>query len=90
MEHSLAKGELQDVEKYRIRDKRPVRPSSAPKRKLRRPFTLAEDQMLYDYLQPLEQTGRFAQGVKGVKIYEDIAEKVSEWRALSTTKRHLT
>lgn len=76
MEQSVINGKLENLEDHKIghRAPRPVGATSIPRRTHRLYFTLEEDQMLWDYMQPYEKAR--VSCVSGVRIYQVIAEKV--------------
>lgn len=75
MERSIRNGRLEDLEAHRAgKTTRPVGAYGIPSRSHRIPFTLEDDQLLWDYMQPLEEAGR---NVSGNVFYQQLAEKVN-------------
>ncbi|EAW06482.1 putative transcription factor Rap1 [Aspergillus clavatus NRRL 1] len=75
VEDSIRNGRLADLEAYRAGPSapRPVGATHIPNRAHKVPYTISDDQMLFDWLQPLEKNPRAA--VSGNVIYKEIAEK---------------
>lgn len=75
MELSVRRGRLEDPEKHRAgpSDHRPMGASNIPKKGTRNDFTLEEDQLLWDYLEPYEEAGA---PTSGNKVFQELAQKV--------------
>ncbi|RDW81163.1 putative transcription factor Rap1 [Aspergillus mulundensis] len=80
IEKSIQKGELEDLETHRAGPStaRPVGATNIPARSHRLQYTIEDDQLLYDYLQPYENDP-FA-SVRGNKIYQLFAEQIQHPR----------
>ncbi|KAL2012190.1 hypothetical protein VTN00DRAFT_4908 [Thermoascus crustaceus] len=76
VEKSIENGRLENLELYRAGRSsgttRPVGASGVPTRRTKVPYTLEDDQILWDWLQPYEKQGA---AVMGNKIYEMLEEK---------------
>ncbi|KAL2002814.1 hypothetical protein VTN02DRAFT_5857 [Thermoascus thermophilus] len=76
VEESIKNGRLENLELYRAGRSagttRPVGASGVPTRRSKVPYTLEDDQILWDWLQPYEKQGA---AVMGNKIYEMLEEK---------------
>ena len=74
MEKSIRKGRLEKLEDHiagsYTRNTRPVGDLTITTKGGRTPFTAADDQFLWDYVKPVEETGG---SVKGNEIYKQIA-----------------
>ena len=76
MEDSYRRGELQDLESYRAGPSaaRPVGATNIPTRGHKVYYTLEDDQLLWDWMQPYEQNPKAS--IRGNKIYQKLEEKV--------------
>lgn len=76
VENSVRNGKLENLEDHRAGSSasRPVGASHIPRRGTRCEYTLADDQILFDWLYHYEQDKDAP--VSGNKIYKNIAEKV--------------
>ena len=75
VEHSIRNGQLEDLESHRIgnvdsRAARPVGSRVLASRGSRKPFTEADDQMLWDWVKPVEGT----RGIAGNLLYQQLEE----------------
>ncbi|KAL5339429.1 TRF2-interacting telomeric protein/Rap1 C terminal domain-containing protein [Aspergillus crustosus] len=75
IEKSIQKGRLEDLETHRAGPStaRPVGATHIPTRGHRLPFTLQDDQDLWDYMQPFERNP--SAPVRGNKIFEELEAK---------------
>ncbi|KAL4908985.1 hypothetical protein BDW74DRAFT_174206 [Aspergillus multicolor] len=75
IEKSIQNRRLESLETYRAGPStaRPVRATNIPAKNHRAPYTIEEDQLLYDYLQQFENDPLAS--VRGNKIYQKFAEK---------------
>jgi len=77
VEKSIKNGRLENLEPYRAgrpsHAARPVGASGVPTRRHKVHYTLEDDQILWDWMQPYEKSGA---PIMGNKIYEMLAEKV--------------
>ncbi|KAL3464027.1 TRF2-interacting telomeric protein/Rap1 C terminal domain-containing protein [Aspergillus heterothallicus] len=75
IEKSIQDGVLQDLEKYKAgpSSARPVGATNIPTKGHRTPYTLEDDQILWDYMQPFEEDPTAP--VSGNKLYQDLAAK---------------
>ncbi|RAK97761.1 putative transcription factor Rap1 [Aspergillus ibericus CBS 121593] len=73
VEDSYRKGELQDLENYRAgpSEARPVGATNIPTRGHKVYYTLEDDQLLWDWMQPHERNPRAS--IRGNKIYQELA-----------------
>ncbi|PWY78282.1 hypothetical protein BO70DRAFT_317087 [Aspergillus heteromorphus CBS 117.55] len=73
VEASLAKGELRNLDDYRAGPSapRPVGATYIPTRGHKVPYTLQDDQLLWDWMEPFERDPRAS--IKGNKIYQELA-----------------
>lgn len=75
VEKSIQNGQLEDLEAHRAgKTHRPVGAHRIPSRTRRIPYTLADDQILWDWLEPYEQRG---DQVSGNLIYQHLEKEVS-------------
>ncbi|GJP95807.1 TRF2-interacting telomeric protein/Rap1 C terminal domain-domain-containing protein [Aspergillus niger] len=77
VEDSHRLGKLQNLENYRAgpSEARPVGATNIPTRGHKIPYTLEDDQLLWDWMQPHERNPKAS--IRGNKIYQELAEKVS-------------
>lgn len=74
IEKSVRNGRLEDPEDHRAGQRvRPVGAVGIPARSSRTPFTLQDDQILWDWVQPYERRG---DQIAGNLIYQQLAEQV--------------
>ncbi|KAL4943644.1 TRF2-interacting telomeric protein/Rap1 C terminal domain-containing protein [Aspergillus oleicola] len=75
IEKSVDMGILQDLEDYRAgpSTSRPVGATHIPTKGQRSSYTIEEDQILWDYMHPLERDSHVP--IQGNKIYQEFAEK---------------
>lgn len=73
MERSIRRGQLEDLETHRVAPKiRSVGDTTVATSNQRRPFTLEEDQRLWDYVQSRVKAGAKANGNEIYKKFWDI------------------
>jgi telomeric repeat-binding factor 2-interacting protein 1 len=81
VEKSVRNGRLEDLEDHRAGQRvRPVGAVGIPARSSRTPFTLQDDQILWDWVQPYERRG---DQIAGNLIYQQLAEQVCYFRGAS-------
>ncbi|CEL05261.1 hypothetical protein ASPCAL06379 [Aspergillus calidoustus] len=75
IEKSIQNGVLQDLENYKAgpSSHRPVGATNIPTKGHRLAYTLEDDQILWDYMQPFERNS--TAGIQGNKLYQDLAAK---------------
>ncbi|KAI2874760.1 hypothetical protein CBS63078_11050 [Aspergillus niger] len=75
VEDSHRLGKLQNLENYRAgpSEARPVGATNIPTRGHKIPYTLEDDQLLWDWMQPHERNPKAS--IRGNKIYQELAEK---------------
>ncbi|KAL2797714.1 TRF2-interacting telomeric protein/Rap1 C terminal domain-containing protein [Aspergillus keveii] len=75
IEKSIQIGVLQDLENYKAgpSSHRPVGATNIPTKGHRLAYTLEDDQILWDYMQPFERNS--TAGIQGNKLYQDLAAK---------------
>ncbi|KAJ5173242.1 hypothetical protein N7492_005835 [Penicillium capsulatum] len=88
VELSVRNGRLEDPEKHRAEpsDPRPMGAFNIPRKSTRSDYSLKDDQIVWDYLEPLEKAGG---AISGNKIYQEFAKKHPEhswqsWRSRYT------
>ncbi|RAH46920.1 putative transcription factor Rap1 [Aspergillus brunneoviolaceus CBS 621.78] len=76
IEDSIRKGRMQSLEPYRAgpSEARPVGASYIPTRNHKVPYTVADDQLLWDWMQNYERDSTAS--ISGNKIYQELAAKV--------------
>lgn len=85
MERSIRRGQLEDLEAHRVAPKiRSVGDTTVATSSQRRPFTLKEDQMLWDYVQSKAKEGAH---VAGNVIYKELYESGVRWTARDCKSR---
>ncbi|RAK73311.1 putative transcription factor Rap1 [Aspergillus fijiensis CBS 313.89] len=75
IEDSIRKGRMQNLEPYRAgpSEARPVGASYIPTRNHKVPYTVADDQLLWDWMQKYERDSTAS--ISGNKIYQELAAK---------------
>ncbi|PYI14253.1 hypothetical protein BO99DRAFT_345443 [Aspergillus violaceofuscus CBS 115571] len=78
IEDSIRKGRMQNLEPYRAgpSEARPVGASYIPTRNHKVPYTVADDQFLWDWMQKYERDSTAS--ISGNKIYQELAAKVPQ------------
>ncbi|OOF99099.1 hypothetical protein ASPCADRAFT_127664 [Aspergillus carbonarius ITEM 5010] len=89
VEDSYRRGELQDLESYRAGPSaaRPVGATNIPTRGHKVYYTLEDDQLLWDWMQPYEQNPKAS--IRGNKIYQKLEEKYPRHTFQSYRDRYL-
>ncbi|KKK15839.1 hypothetical protein ARAM_004543 [Aspergillus rambellii] len=89
VETSVRNGKLENLEAYRAGPSaaRPVGATHIPSRGHRLPYTMQEDQILWDWMQPYENDK--SAPISGNKIYQDLAEKYPRHTYQSWRDRYL-
>lgn len=77
VEDSVKQGKLQDLRKYEAGPSapRPVGATDIPSRSHKRAYTIEDDQILWDWMQPYEH--QKTAPISGNMIYQDLAARVS-------------
>ncbi|KAL1966968.1 hypothetical protein VTN77DRAFT_3712 [Rasamsonia byssochlamydoides] len=87
VEKSIRNGRLENLEDHRAgKTTRPVGAYGIPSRSRRVPFSLEDDQIVWDWMQPYEVSGA---AVSGNVIYEQLAEKYPRHTMQSWRTRYL-
>lgn len=78
MERSVRNGRLEPLEAYRTGPSahRPEGATNIPRRNHRLPYTLQDDQLLWDYMQKFERDESAM--INGRRIYQEFADMVSK------------
>lgn len=76
VEQSVRHGKLEDPASHRVGPSapRPMSASNIPTKSTRRSYTLQDDQVVFDWLYPWEQSK--GAPTHGNRIYKDLAERV--------------
>jgi telomeric repeat-binding factor 2-interacting protein 1 len=88
IEKSVRNGRLEDPENHRAGQRtRPVGAVGIPARSSRTAFTLQDDQILWDWVQPYEKRG---DQISGNLIYQQLAEQVLRFMNASELEHKAT
>ncbi|KAJ5669630.1 hypothetical protein N7462_010700 [Penicillium macrosclerotiorum] len=89
VERSVLRGRLENLESHRAGPSapRPMGASNIPKKGTRRPFSLQDDQIVFDWLVPFEKDPRAP--TNGRKIYEKLEERFPQHTWQSWRTRYL-
>lgn len=76
IERSAQRGILQDLEDFKAgpSSNRPVGATNIPARSHRLPYTIQDDQFIWDYMQKYENNP--SASIRGNRIYQELAAKV--------------
>ncbi|PLN81932.1 hypothetical protein BDW42DRAFT_86204 [Aspergillus taichungensis] len=89
IEDSIKQGKMQDLRKYEAGPSapRPVGATNIPSRSHKRAYTIEDDQILWDWMQPHEQQGTAP--ISGNLIYQDLAARYPQHTFQSWRDRYL-